>query len=98
MRKGSGPAGGQISFFDEIYMANGEPAPDQKKGLLLDKEKEVFSFSEVCRILSISSATGRNWIRLGKLVPVDAAARRPVFARSEIERVIAAVAAGDRVL
>lgn len=63
-----------------------------------DSEPEVLSFSEVCRILSISAATGRNWIRLGKVAPIDADAKRPVFARSEIERLVAAVEAGDRVL
>ena len=27
------------------------------------------SLTELCRLLSISNATGRNWLRLGKLKP-----------------------------
>ncbi len=29
----------------------------------------MLSLAEVCRQLSISSATGRNWVKLGKLFP-----------------------------
>jgi predicted RNA methylase len=61
-------------------------------------KKEVLSFSDVCRILSITAATGKNWIRLGKIRPIDADSREPVFARPEIERLLAAVEAGDKVL
>ena len=32
----------------------------------------LLTLSEVCKILSISTATGRNWVRLGKLVPQPA--------------------------
>ncbi len=106
MRKRSGSVSGQVSFFDGVDAFDDadmkenifdEPGPGQDL-LRYGMEKDVYSFSEVCRMLSISAATGRNWIRLGKLVPVDAAAKRPVFDRSEIKRVLAVVEAGDRVL
>lgn len=70
----------------------------EQKKFPSDMKQEVLSFSEVCRILSITSATGKNWIRLGKLEPIDAVAGKPVFSRDDIDRLIAAVEAGDKVL
>ena len=33
------------------------------------KDSDSLSLKELCDILSISTATGRNWIKLGKLIP-----------------------------
>jgi predicted RNA methylase len=79
-------------------MRNKSESIDGQMSFFDNSVPEALSFSEVCRILSISAATGRNWIRLGKLAPIDRDTKRPVFAQSEIERLVAAVEAGDRVL
>lgn len=99
MKNRSRSLSGQLSFFsDPDADRNGFSSESKYSGLSFGMGKEVLSFSEVCRILSISAATGRNWIRLGKLKPVDASAKRPVFACSEIDRLVAAVEADGKVL
>ena len=37
--------------------------------LLDDKEKKAYSLNEICKKLSISYATGRNWLKLKKIIP-----------------------------
>ena len=39
----------------------------------------LISLTELCTMLSISVATGRNWIKLGKLTPQDMVKRTPYF-------------------
>ena len=34
-----------------------------------DTVQKVFTIDDVCKILSISKATAKNWIRLGKMIP-----------------------------
>ncbi|MBQ8639951.1 MAG: N-6 DNA methylase [Lachnospiraceae bacterium] len=48
--------------------------------------KEKLTLTELCRELSISPATGRNWIRTGKLVPAAGSGKTPVFAKQDVER------------
>lgn len=36
----------------------------------IPKDSEYISLNELCDTLSISTATGRNWIKLGKLVRI----------------------------
>ena len=38
---------------------------------------------ELCDILSISTATGRNWIKLGKLIPEYTDKRKPYFTKQK---------------
>ncbi len=46
----------------------------------------LLTLSEVCKILSISTATGRNWVRLGKLVPQSASdSVFPLFSSSTVD-------------
>ena len=39
------------------------------------------SLKELCEELSISVATGRNWVRLGKIVPEFMEKRTPFFTK-----------------
>lgn len=50
------------------------------------------TFSEVCKMLSISEATGRNWIRLDKLIPN---ADGVTFDRAYINTLVSNIRAGD---
>lgn len=42
---------------------------DDNQLSFFDLSQEVFTVDDVCRVLSISKATAKNWIRLGKIVP-----------------------------
>lgn len=46
--------------------------------------KEYYSLKQICEILSISAATGRNWIKSGKLSPAFYKGRRPCFDKNDI--------------
>jgi predicted site-specific integrase-resolvase len=48
----------------------------------------LLSLSEVCTILSISSATGKNWLRLGKLESCSTVGGKPVFRREYIDALL----------
>ena len=45
---------------------------------------EYLSLKEVCEELSISTATGRNWIKLGKLIPENDSTKKTYFTKDYI--------------
>ncbi len=47
--------------------------------------EELSSLKEVCSLLMISEATGRNWIKKGRIHPVDTSLRGLMFKKSEVE-------------
>ncbi|MCI8684161.1 MAG: N-6 DNA methylase [Lachnospiraceae bacterium] len=47
-----------------------------------------YSLSEFCRELSVSEATGRNWIRLGKIRPDREVQGKPRFSRTYTEKIL----------
>jgi len=53
------------------------------------------SFTDACEMLSISHATGRNWIKLGKLIPDREDGKQLYFLRDDIEKILHAVTNGD---
>jgi type I restriction-modification system DNA methylase subunit len=48
-------------------------------------DSEYISLKELCDNLSISTATGRNWIKLGKLVPEYTEKKTPYFSKTYAE-------------
>ena len=34
-------------------------------------DRNMLSLADVCRELSISEATAKNWVKLGKLIPAE---------------------------
>ena len=42
---------------------------DEDQLSLFDAPKQILSIDDVCKTLSISKATAKNWIRLGKIIP-----------------------------
>ena len=45
------------------------------------KSEDDLTLKELCEELSISTATGRNWIKLGKLTPECTDKRTPYFSK-----------------
>lgn len=46
--------------------------------------QKLLSLRELCNELSISVATGRNWIKLGKLIPQYTEKRTPYFEKDYV--------------
>lgn len=42
---------------------------DNEQISFIDASKKYYNIDEICKILSISKATAKNWIRLGKIIP-----------------------------
>ncbi len=61
--------------------------PADERLSLLPQDENVLSLSELCKILSISVATGRNWIKLGKLTPKNNDGKSPYFDKSYVESI-----------
>ncbi|MGN0901693.1 MAG: N-6 DNA methylase, partial [Succinivibrio sp.] len=62
------------------------------------KKTKFLSLNEVCVLLGISTATGRNWIRLGKLVPENGVyekGKSPLFSKKAIESLLDSIKSGD---
>lgn len=45
---------------------------------------DMLSLADLCKELSISIATGRNWVKLGKLVPTSSMKRTPYFTQNYV--------------
>ena len=65
----------QLSLFDDFYRI----------------EEEKFSIAQVCELLSISQATAKNWVRLGKL---KIASDGETFDKEYIEALISEIKSG----
>lgn len=46
----------------------------------------MLSLKDVCSELSISIATGRNWVKLGKLVPTKTIKQAPLFSKEYVSK------------
>lgn len=55
---------------------------------------DAISLTELCKTLSISVATGRNWIKLGKLTPQRIVKRTPFFSPDYVKSVQSELAKG----
>lgn len=63
--------------------------------LVVKEEAQLLTFDEMCAMLSVSGATGRNWVKLGKIVPQQKNGRSLMFARDDIEKILQKIANGD---
>lgn len=61
--------------------------PIDERFSVLPDNKDIMSLSELCKTLSISIATGRNWIKLGKIIPKYNDKKNPYFERSYVESI-----------
>lgn len=58
--------------------------PTDERITPIPHSSEYLSLKEVCEKLSISVATGRNWIKLGKLIPESSTTKKAYFSKSYI--------------
>lgn len=52
------------------------------------------TLKELCKELSISEATGKNWLRLGKIAPDIKDAKKPSFSQKYVDSLIEDIASG----
>jgi type I restriction-modification system DNA methylase subunit len=60
----------------------------------IPSDSAYLSLKELCTILSISTATGRNWIKLGKLIPKYTEKKTPYFSKEYAETLKADIQSG----
>ena len=60
-----------------VIPSNASKSTDDK--IISSQNNNFISLSNLCQILSISIATGRNWIKLGKLTPQSIVKQTPFF-------------------
>lgn len=51
-------------------------------------QRKNISMKELCKCLSISEATGRNWLRLGRLVPDRELEGKPYFSEKYVQQLL----------
>ena len=56
---------------------------------------DYLSLKELCKELSISTATGRNWIKLGKLTPAYTEKKTPYFSKKYVSTLRAKLQSGE---
>ncbi|MBR4096820.1 MAG: N-6 DNA methylase [Oscillospiraceae bacterium] len=65
---------------------------DENQIAFFDLSPKALTVDDVCKVLSISKATAKNWIRLGKIIP-DAGDQ--LFSAEYIERFVSELKSGD---
>ena len=58
-------------------------------------KEDMLSLSDLCKELSISVATGRNWIKLGKLVPASKDKKSLFFHQEYVANIKAEIETGE---
>ncbi|MGI6524829.1 MAG: TaqI-like C-terminal specificity domain-containing protein [Bdellovibrionota bacterium] len=74
-----------------LIPASSEKPNDERLSIELEG---MLSLSDICSELSISVATGRNWVKLGKLIPTEIIKRTPYFAKGYVSQVKKEIASG----
>lgn len=57
-------------------------------------KEDFISLSDLCKELSISMATGRNWVKLGKLLPALEIKKAPFFSREYVQEIKSDIKSG----
>ncbi len=58
-------------------------------------KKKFYTLSEACELLSISTATGRNWMKAGRLISVSEKGQKPLFEENTLLALQNALANGS---
>lgn len=69
--------------------------PSDERIAELPDNKDCLSLKELCEELSISTATGRNWIKLGKLTPEYTEKKTPYFTKDYIKTLKNEIKSGE---
>ena len=48
-------------------------------------DKDLYTLSELCEKLSVSAATGNNWVKLKKIIPTKLSKNIPLFSNDYLE-------------
>lgn len=72
--------------------SSGSVATNQK--YLVEDTMDYISLKKLCEKLSISTATGRNWIKLGKSAPEFTEKKTPYFSKKYVETLCAELQSG----
>ena len=68
--------------------------PSDERLASVPDSADYLTLKELCSDLSISTATGRNWIRLGRLKPEYTDKKAPIFSREYASRIQAELQSG----
>lgn len=60
----------------------------------MEYDSDLLTLNELCNTLSISIATGRNWLRLKKLIPTKTINSKPYFSHSYVNQFKTEIASG----
>lgn len=63
---------------------------------VISSNDDMLSLSELCKELSISVATGRNWVKLGKLIPTFENKRTPFFSTGYVQTLKSEIRSGKK--
>lgn len=77
-----------------LIPANAKKPADERISEIPDGT-ECLSLKDLCSILSISTATGRNWIKLGKLIPEYTDKKTPFFTREYVDSLKSDIESGE---
>jgi len=64
----------------------------EDSALLGHTAEEAIMLREVCKMLGISLATGRNWVRLGKLTPLNSSKKPMLFSKNQVAQLLESIA------
>lgn len=67
---------------------------DERLSISADSERYV-TLNNLCETLSISTATGRNWVKLGKLIPDHVEKKMPIFSIEYVNKVKKDIQTGE---
>lgn len=62
---------------------------------IINEQEEMFSLKEFCCLLSVSEATGRNWLRLGRIASDRERNGKPYFSQTYAQQFLAEVKNGS---
>lgn len=57
----------------------------------VEPDNNMLNLNGVCKFLSISTATGNNWIRLGKLTPSTYENNKPIFDKEDVKDLLTSI-------
>lgn len=69
--------------------------PSDERLSIIPDSKDYITLKELCEELSISTATGRNWIKLGKLTPEYTEKKTPYFSKKYVSSLRAELQSGE---
>lgn len=80
-------------MIDNIWVIPSD-APKPIDQRIIWNDKNLISLTDLCKELSISTATGRNWVKLGKLTPSSVIRQMPFFTPEYVSDLKSSIATG----